>query len=71
MKKDSLYLYGVKSLKKFKYDPYKDVLETKIGLAKVLLNELLEEHYLKRDFHRIEAIQKAIDFNKMLLDELN
>lgn len=66
--KDSIYYYEVELLN-YKALPYEDVLYKKILLAKKLLKKLVIDENMQ-DYHRINDITKAIEFNKKLLLEL-
>ncbi len=64
------YLYGRDNLRGFSKLPYKEVLESKISLTNLLIEELLKEHYLERDSQRINDCISAIKFNEELLKEI-
>ena len=63
-------LYGI-SPKDLAEMNYKQALETKIQGAKSILVTLLEPHYMERNAHKINQVNKAIKFNQQLLAELN
>ena len=67
--KTTQYLYNI-SPKTLRSLLYEEALKVKITHAKVLIEQLLEPHYTVRDDERIEAVHKAIKFNKELLKEL-
>ena len=67
--KDSNYLYGDNiEADRWARMPYRDVLEDKLAKAKELHDELEEHMYNIRV--RQHAVEKAINFNKALLEEL-
>lgn len=67
------YLYGFckEEAASLALQPYVEVLEYKIRAAKALSERLLKPHFMERDVHRINHIQKAIKFNTELLSELD
>lgn len=67
MKSDK-YLYGI-NLQPYENLPYKQMLLTKIVLAKRQLHLLVRDHNMV-DGKRIREVAKAVDFNKHLIMEL-
>lgn len=67
--KSSEYLYDVVGAE-FKGMLYEDVLDAKIRLTKILIDTLLEEHYMTRDTVRINDVLNAQKFNEKLIKEL-
>lgn len=62
-------LYGI-SPKQLAEMNYKQALEYKIQGAKDILVALLEPHYMERNAHRINKVNKAIKHTEQLLKEL-
>jgi len=70
-KKPSEYFYGVASLKdNLENEGYENALKIKIQLSEILLGNLLDINYLKRDFERINDIIKCQNFNRDLINEI-
>lgn len=69
--KTSVYLYDIEDMSVLDDMNYKDALEYKVEAAKKLNNHLFIKHFKFRDTHRINAVNDAIKFNKMLLDEMD
>jgi hypothetical protein len=67
--KSSEYLYNVPG-SSFKGMSYEEVLVAKIKLTKMLIDTLLEEHYMTRDTVRINDVLNAQKFNEKLIKEL-
>lgn len=66
------YLYGLtpKEVGYLTQMPYELALRHKIEKAKALLECLLENGYETSDHYRVNTVNKAIKFNKKLLEEL-
>lgn len=64
------YLYGIEP-KTLMTMNYKQAIEIKIKLAKVIISDLYIPHYTKRDEERIVKVHNSISFNKKLLEELD
>ncbi len=66
------YLYGLtpEQIKILADTPYSKALQFKVDCAESLNERLHEPDFMNRDTDRINAVLKAIKFNKQLLDEL-
>ena len=66
------YYYGIskEEMKSFKNMEAHKFLKHRILLAKILLKKLVDLHYLKQDTARINDIDKAIELNKLILEDL-
>jgi len=66
--KTSEYLYGVEG-KVFTDMKYKQALYYKMVKAREIIRELQKTPFCNRDDKRINDILKAIEFNRMLIEE--
>lgn len=69
MKHSTEYLYDCKP-SEFSQLSYTEALKFKRDMAKQLILELMQVHYIDRDDQRIKAVFSAIKFNQSLIDEL-
>jgi len=64
------YLYDV-DVTEFQDMPYKEALVFKLKAAKTLFDELyLIPHFSERNESRVDAVYKALKFNRKLLAEI-
>lgn len=66
------YLYGFtkKQITALSTQPYAEAIQTKIDAAKALNVRLHDPDFMSRDSQRIQDVNRAIKFNKELLEEL-
>lgn len=63
------YLYGISPTTLIDMK-YLQAIKIKLKLAKMLIADLYQPHYSKRDEERITKVGKAISYNEELLKEL-
>lgn len=69
-KHPSEYLYGMKSLDGILHMPYFKAIAYKMVLAILTKTSLVKDTAIEVDSYRIIAINKAISFNRGLLEEI-